>query len=431
VILFTPAARRALLQHSAQIIYKVEIEWDSATSKIKRGTWVYRDFTYLVSDLPTLRVSARPTERVPEMTGMSIVLYNADEKFSTLNPSGYVDDDSASFARCKVSLGVQIEQGEVLAVMFVGELDDVIENLDAGTVELTFTDPLSRLRRTDSIGGGVGAFGGMVPTAGVQQILLDNGFVDSIDTVSFNAAIQSERRAGLELFSWRSGESGTMSSMDCIKRLFDHVNGMLYWTTTGTIGVFYLSPAPIAADTTLNRVKTISELKMQRPTGSVVNLIYVKVNDGAGGYTSLDNAGQSLDQRNQASINIYGQVSAERTYEWTYDIGTTYGSQRANNAALIALEMSAYPPKILTLRCPIDTMGIELWDFVRVIDSEVGLDVTGFCFSKEVHFKEAICGFEIYVLPGAWGTDNWLKTQSGHVLDGTKEIYGAPSGVYL
>lgn len=428
MITFTSAAKSALLQPGARPSFKFEIEWDGVNFKRLGGQSL--DLTPLVKSFPSLRISLRPTERVPELSGMTVRVENHNGKLDLWKSSGtWLHNGTWHRARGTVKMGVQMGQTEELAIMFVGELDDDIMDIDDKSVELSFVDPFAKLK-SKNFGSAAGVYDNEVPSRAVKLMLTSAGFGADLDNTTFDAAILAERLAGLELYRYTPSPSQEekVSWWDAIQYMLGHVNAGLYWNSQGKIAIFKIAPATSTPVFVLTRNKYVKKCRIDKPGGSILNHYNLFIDDGTGTFVNhLRNLPNNLlEVKDDTSIPIFGDLSEAKYYSWTYDL--TGGSTKAALMAKILLDATAFGPTVVDVTTTLDAFMVELWDYVQVKDDVIGLDVKGFVFEKQLNYENAECRFRVFVMPLSTATpDNskdWLYTENSQKYDDQVPIYG-------
>jgi hypothetical protein len=431
VITLSAAAQKALLQHTARPAFTASVQYNSTDGKIRKGGPQTLDLTALVEAFPAMRLSIRPSERIPELTGMTVKVFNKDDMLNITNADGWVGDDHWHRARLTIKLGVEIGMTEEVVGTIVGELDDVIANYDDNTVEMSFVDPFARLKGSN-FGNAYGSYRDTVPTLVVKTLLQRAGFTSDLDDTSFDDAIESERRQDLKIQLYTpSTEENSTTWWDAIKFMLHHVNAGLFWNSDGKIEIFKLAPSIDPPVFTFNRTVNTHSIKMQSPGGHIVNKYNIFMqfpnSEDTTNYWGGNENNEPFQVLNQDSIDIFGTLEEDLEYAWTWDnfgVATT-----AENQALLRLDVTAFGPKVLKLRATLDTFVAELWDYVRILDSETGIDINGFVFEKSIDFESAVCHFKVFHMPLTAPdpddpTVQWLYTNNSQKYDDGELIRG-------
>lgn len=435
MITFSAAAQEALLQHGAKPAFKVEIEYDSGNDIIQRGGGSLLDITHLVTSFPSLRSSIRPIARIPELTGLTVSCFNPDGKFDVNDINSWVGHLAFHRARLTIKMGVEMGQTEELFTMYVGELDDVIANLDANTVELSCVDPFARLKGSN-FGDASGEYSKNVPAFAVQRMLEAAGFGPDIDTTSFNIQKSIERSTlGMTLHAYEpSNEGNTTTWWEAIKLMLLHNNGGLFWNGNGKIQIFTIAPSLVDPEYTFNRTLNAESIKTRKPGGTITNRYSIYIDDGSGSspptFTNLERvagAPREMFVFNSQSGGIFGVIAEDLEFRWTFD--DFGGSAIGKLIASVLLTITAFGPKVATVVAPLDTFVVEMWDYVKVLDTEIGIDFNGFVYEKVIDYEAATCVFKIFNIPLTEPDPDdpsveYLQTNNSQKYDDNVPIYG-------
>ena len=433
MISLSAAATAALLQQGAKPAFTASLEYDTTDGKIRRDGASALDLTHIVTGFPALRASIRPTVRIPELSGITVKVFNHKQMFNVFDSASWVGDTKWHRARLTVKMGVEIGQTEEVQTTWVAELDDVISDLDTNTIELSFVDPFARLRGSN-FGNAKGSYGGWVPTAAVRNMLEQAGFENDLDDASFKAAVASEEAQQLELAIYNPGVNNE-TWWDAISFLLAHTNRGLFWGSTGKIHTYRLGPTIASEVFAFNRTKNAIKIKAQNPGGSIINQynIFVQI-PNTEDYTNypFDDTSEAHGryvEKLQSSIDVFGLLQEDVKYAWTWD-PVSGQVTAARNQVLQLLDVTGLAPKVFTIEATLDTFVVELWDYVRVIDSAQSIDVRGFVFDKSVDWEGAKCTFRVFNIPlnapdPTDPTAQYLQTNNGQLYDDGELIAGS------
>lgn len=404
MITLSAEAKDALRQDGAELTFKADI-----------GAPVSKDISALVIDWPSMRSSVRPLERTPELSNLSLHVFNKDGVFDPWNAGTWLVD-GFNFSRVTVKLGIKLPPaGEELVTVFVGELDDAIgRDLSQETVELVCVDPLARLRR-NTIGDNAAdqVFMNESPTAIVKELLIWAGFGSDLDATSFTTIINQERAEAFRVGKYTVPKGTGAKWWNEIEALLRQVNGGIRWNTIGKIETFKYVPASTGAVYTFDSEpgRTASAIRTQRPGGDILNKFRVEIDDGSGEAFIESNNSPISDS---GSIAKWGEISEVLQYGFTT-------SPPAENTSAEILDVKALPPRIFQVAAPIESFVVELWDLIRVIDRPRGIDEEALVFDRKLVPSKAICEFKVFAT--SLTDQPWLFTANGQDYDDGQLVF--------
>lgn len=419
-----------LKQHGAKLAWRVFIEFNDTTGYIQKDGGTEKDFTHLVSGIPVIRTSIKPTDRAQEVSHLSLELFN-DGSFDVWQELSLVGSLTWHLARVTIKMGPAIGEGEEVVGVFVGELVDLTGDEDSSHVNLTCIDPIARLKRSTS-GNASGDHSNKVPTEVARDLLIDAGYEDDLDTATFDAHISEERQSNLELQNYDLDSSEQQTPRwQAINFVLNHTNRGLFWNSLGQLTLFTIAPTLDPPVFTFDRSSNILKLKTQRPSNAIVNKynIYVQLPDSTEYTNTFPATGQNIFVRNTESIGVFGTLQEDLRFAWTFEAGTD-SIDAALNTASVRLDVTSMAPILINIEATIDAFPVELWDYVKVVDSEKNIDINGFVFVKDIDEAKSVCRFSIFKLPISRddpGDPEYLHTENSQFYDDNVPIWGETS----
>lgn len=400
MIALTTAAKIALRQHGVELVAQASI-----------GAPVTKTLTPILSEIPVIRTSASPGQRTIEVSNCSLVCDNRDGRFNDWKSGSWLYAKKWNGSPVTIQVGVRLATGALeTPTVYVGFLDDVIYDFAGGSAELVLVDPFARLKRNNVGATTAGRlYTQEAPAKIVKDLLTDAGFSTYIDPASFSAEILIERVESKRIRSYTVPEDTKWWTE--IESLIRQSNAGLRMSSAGLIQYFKFQPAPPGSVFTFDTHQNVKVLSHSKPGGDIENKYKVQKDDGSGAFENTANS----PVQDATSVSDWGEISSVLQFGFTVDAP-------CENVARERLDAKAQPPRILEIEAPLDALGVELWDVVRVVDTEESFDYTGLIYQKSIDLHRGICGFRVYADTGLTN-QNWLYTENAQNYDTAQKVY--------
>jgi len=402
------AGLQALRQRGARIVAEVSV-----------GSPVSKDLTHLLVEPPSVRTSVRPLQRTPNSGNVSIQCYNHNNLLSEWKASGYLNNRWQG-ARVTLKLGVLLPTGQTATVTnAVMDLDDVMLDFSNHVATLICVDAFGRLRRNTINGALAGVtyttesptkiaadLIGYLYTVGVPGA----GYGSIMDPVSWQAYISLERVSGQTIDYTVPAEEDATSWMQAIELMLAQTNSGIRWNSAGLLEVYRFYPGTGGSQMVLDTALNLSRLTTSKPGGDIENSLTVKRGDGAGGY--VETAASPLEDA--TSITNHGHIGKGVVYDYLADLF-------ADNMAQERLDQKAEAPRIFEMDATLETMVLELWDQVTVIDTPAGLSEHALIFDKAVTPGRGTVRLKAYAFTEL--AEPWLFTENSQTYDSAQLVW--------
>lgn len=375
--------------------------------KVTVGAPVSKDLSTYLRGLPVIRTSVKPMQRTPDISTLSIRCDNPDAILSEWNASGWFGSQKWTGALVTVVLQIPLAAGGTEDVtVFVGDLDDILEDFATESVELLCIDPLARLKRNTVDGATQGTvYTNESPAYIVQELLTAAGYGSRL--TGFAAEIDSER---FEYFRIREYTVPDGTWWSAVQGLMRQVNAGLRITRTGLLEYYKFRITVAGSVYTFRTDQAVSDIQIQRPGGDILNSYTAQREDGTGAV--IDTAQSPIEDAQ--SKTDYGLIGDVLTTGFPIDFP-------ADATAEELLAVKAQPPRVASFTDALDSLVVELWDQVTVRDPQTGFVSVGFAFEKSIDHAHGSIAWRVFDV--GIGTLPWLFVENNQTLDSSQKVW--------
>ena len=379
---------------------------------VSLGAPVSKNITRLVSSIPRIRHSVRPTARTPDVSNLAIDCENIDRVLSWWDTGSILNGKKWQGTPVTVKLGA----GGVLVAVFTGVLNDIAHQENDRTAELICVDRVADLQRNtvhfeqvytdpDGVPESADETGKLYkdePVAAIVKDLLTEALgVGELDATSFDD-FAAEERGGGERIRWYETPRGTWWS--AISGLLSQTNSGIRLNAAGKLEYFKFRPAAGLPVYTLHEGRNLISLVTQHPLSSVVNKYRVQVEDGSGAVVDTANS----PVQDATSITDFGEVSRELVTGFTLDAA-------AESSAEEQLSYTGTPFIKHKAKATIDAMLVELGDLVGIEAPSRGISTTAVVLGRQI--DPSGLEVELTMIESDITTEPWLYCDNAQDLD--------------